>query len=65
MIKNSSYYKSNDFLNNNYRNQLDSYFNPFEYNFESNLKDKENLKVPNKQVIDLFFLCLQMKFSWL
>ena len=45
MLKNNSYYKSQDLLNSNYKNVMNNYFNPYEYNFESNLKDKENSDV--------------------
>jgi len=45
MLKNNSFYKGQDILNNNYRNIMNNYFNPYEYNFESNLKDKENSDV--------------------
>ena len=39
---NKSFYKGQDILNNNIRNIMNNYFNPYEYNLESNLKDKEN-----------------------
>lgn len=42
-MANGSFYKNSDFLNENYKNRMMNYFNPYEYNFESNLKDKENL----------------------
>jgi len=42
MINNNSFYKGKDILNDNYRERMHNYFNPYEYNFESNLKDKIN-----------------------
>lgn len=45
MLSNKSFYKGQDILNNNVRNIMNNYFNPYEYNFESNLKDKENSDV--------------------
>lgn len=45
MLRNNSYYKGQDILNDNYRERMHNYFNPYEYNFESNLKDKENSDV--------------------
>lgn len=42
MARNNSFYKGSDFLNEGYKNRMSNYFNPYEYNFESNLKDKEN-----------------------
>ena len=45
MINNSSFYKSNDLLNNNKRYKMYNYFNPYGYNLESNLKDKANTDI--------------------
>lgn len=42
MLKNNSFYKGQDILNNSYRNIMNNYFNPYEYNLESNVKDREN-----------------------
>ncbi len=42
MLQKTSYYKGYDILNNDDRVRLFNYFNPYEYNFESNLKDKQN-----------------------
>lgn len=40
---NNNFYKSSDILNDNYRNRMNSYFNPYEYNIESNLKNNNNM----------------------
>ena len=42
MIRQNSFYKGQDISNCNQRNIMHNYFNPYEYNFESNLKDQEN-----------------------
>jgi len=42
MIRNNSFYKGQDVLSENYREKIQGYFNPYEYNIESNLKDKVN-----------------------
>lgn len=42
MLSNKSFYKGQDILNDNYKNRMNNLFNPYEYNFESNLKDTEN-----------------------
>lgn len=42
MINNNSFYKSTDLLNDNKRIKIKEYFNPYEFNFESNLKDRLN-----------------------
>jgi len=42
MINNNSFYKGQDLLNDNQRLKMFNYFNPYEYNFESNIRDKEN-----------------------
>lgn len=49
MLKNNSFYKGQDILNENFRVRMNNYFNPYEYNFESNLKDKENSDVINQK----------------
>ena len=40
-----SFYKSNNILNETYRNRIFNYFNPYGYNLESNLKDRENTDI--------------------
>ena len=40
MLLNNSFYKGTD-LTQNRREALKNFFNPYEYNLESNLKDKE------------------------
>ena len=45
MLKNNSFYKSSDLLNESYRGRMNSYFNPYECNFESNKKDMVNSDV--------------------
>ena len=42
MINNNSFYKSEDILNNNSRVRMKGFFDPYEYNFESNYKDRLN-----------------------
>ena len=42
MLRNNSFYKSSDILNDNYKNRMNSYFNPYEYNIESNERDAIN-----------------------
>ena len=42
MIRNNSFYKNNDLLNESYLARMKNYFNPYEYNLESNLKDQNN-----------------------
>lgn len=49
MIKNNSFYKGQDIINNNVRNIMNNYFNPYEYNFESNLKDEQNRDITSKK----------------
>ena len=49
MINNNSYYKGQDILENNYRMRMKSYFNPYEYNIESNLKDIKNSDILNQK----------------
>ena len=41
MLRNNVY-KSCDIMDNNYINRMNSYFNPYEYNLESNLKNEIN-----------------------
>ncbi|MBE6156269.1 MAG: hypothetical protein E7161_00785 [Firmicutes bacterium] len=48
-MKNNSFYKGQDILNNNFRNIMNNYFNPYEYNFESNLKDEQNMDIINQK----------------
>jgi len=40
---NNNFYKSNDILNDSFRNRMNSYFNPYEYNLESNIKNNINM----------------------
>lgn len=40
---NKSVYKNIDISDNSYRNKMNSYFNPYEYNFESNIKNNINM----------------------
>lgn len=42
MLRNSSYYKSSDVLSENYRDKMHGLLNPYEFNLESNIKDKQN-----------------------
>ena len=42
MIYRHSFYKSSNITNKNNRYRLHTYFNPYEYNLESNNKDKDN-----------------------
>ena len=49
MLKNKSFYKGQDILNDNYKDRMNNYFNPYEYNFESNLKNKENSDITNQK----------------
>ncbi len=42
MLNKNSYYKSSDLLNEEYTSRMNSYFNPYGYNLESNLKDNVN-----------------------
>jgi len=49
VIKNNSFYKGQDILNNSVRNIMNNYFNPYEYNFESNLKDVQNTDITNQK----------------
>lgn len=42
MLSNNNFYKSSDITNNDYINKMNSYFNPYEYNLESNNKNIQN-----------------------
>ena len=42
MLRGNSYYKSSDLLDNSFKGRMNSFFNPYGYNFESNQKDLEN-----------------------
>ncbi len=42
MIRNNNFYKSSDFLKEDFREIMNSYFNPFEYNLECNLNYESN-----------------------
>ena len=41
MLKNN-YYKNNDILDDSFKNRMNSYFNPYEYNWDSNIKNNIN-----------------------
>ena len=50
MLYNNSVYKGNNIDN---KNILDNYFNPYEYNIESNLKDRDiNSKIRSESHMD-------------
>ena len=51
MLNNNSFYKGQDILNINVRNIMNNFFNPYEYNLESNLKDKENSDIKSQKSI--------------
>ena len=36
MIRNNNYYKSSDILKDTYKERMNSFFNPYEYNMERN-----------------------------
>jgi len=40
---NKNIYKNVDISDNSYRNRMNSYFNPYEYNFESVIKNNINM----------------------
>ena len=40
---NKSVYKNIDISDNSYKNKMNSHFNPYEYNFESNMKNNINM----------------------
>ena len=42
MIRSNSFYKGKDLLDDSYLSRMKNYFNPYEYNLESNLKDQSN-----------------------
>lgn len=42
MIKSNSFYKGKDLLDDSYLSRMKNYFNPYEYNLESNLKNENN-----------------------
>ena len=42
MISNNDIYKGSDFLKEDFKSVMNSYFNPFEYNLESNLNYEIN-----------------------
>ena len=55
MIRNNNFNKCSDFLKDDFKSIMDSYFNPFEYNLESNYNhefnsDKIAMKSKNHQV---------------
>ena len=42
MLKNNNIYKSSDILKDDFVSRMNSYFNPYEYNFDSNNKNNLN-----------------------
>ena len=42
------YSKGQDFLNDSFKERMQNYFNPYEYNFESNFKDRPNYDIARK-----------------
>ena len=40
---NKKTYKNIDITDNSFKNRMNSYFNPYEYNFESTLKNNTNM----------------------
>lgn len=42
MIRNNNFYKSSDFLKDDFKSIMNSYFNPYEYNLESNYNHEYN-----------------------
>ena len=49
VLYNKSYYKGQNILDSSFRNAMNNYFNPYEYNFESIIKDKKNTDVTNQK----------------
>ena len=47
IMLNKKVYKNVDISDNSYINIMNSYFNPYEYNFESNLKDQSHKDLEN------------------
>ena len=49
MINKNSFYKGQDILNESFIVRMNNYFNPYEYNFESNIKDNENSDITSQK----------------
>lgn len=49
MTKNNSFYKGNNIINDTYKDRMFNYFNPYGYNFESNLKDRINTDISSQK----------------
>ena len=49
MINKNSFYKGQDILNECFKVRMNNYFNPYEYNFESNIKDNENSDITSQK----------------
>lgn len=47
MLNNNNFYKSVDITDDNYISRMNNYFNPYEYNFESNNKNIQNNDLNN------------------
>lgn len=47
MLNNNNFYKSIDITDDNYISRMNNYFNPYEYNFESNNKNIRNNDLNN------------------
>lgn len=47
MLSNNNFYKSSDISNDDYMNRMNTYFNPYEYNLESNNKNILNSDLSN------------------
>ena len=43
MLKNNNLYKSSNILDDSFKNRMNSYFNPYEFNLDSNLKMELNM----------------------
>ena len=49
MLKNYRFIRGQNILDNSYKGRMNNYFNPFEYNLESELKDKGNNDINKKR----------------
>ena len=49
MLNSNNYYKGNDLINDNIREERKNLLNPYEYNFESNLKNKINSDITSQK----------------
>ena len=43
MLKNNNLYKSSNILDDSFKNRMNTYFNPYEFNLDSNLKMELNM----------------------